>query len=136
MLALNLQTMDKANKNEPFGKRLRRLRKERGLTQQDLADRAGLSTLGMLETRKGLPNCKTAVSLAEALEVDIDKLLGIEKPIPQALISFLESPSGKNANDEEREYLVHHVPMRCGPTEETYWVALQMLRTMENNKKP
>jgi transcriptional regulator with XRE-family HTH domain len=55
-----------------FGKRLKELRESAGLSQQDLATRAGLSVGGLagLEQGRREPNWTTVLSLASALEVD------------------------------------------------------------------
>lgn len=60
------------------GSRLRRLREERGLTQTDLADRAGVSRqlVGALEAGRHLPRVDAALGLASALGVDVALLFG------------------------------------------------------------
>lgn len=57
---------------EPFGVRLRRLRKERGLSQQQLAEAAGinLAFVSRLETGSRFPSHETNVALAHALGVE------------------------------------------------------------------
>src|SRR5215510_4770612 len=56
---------------EWFAGRLRELREQAGLTQKDLADRAGVSkaTVADLEQGRYAPSWPTVVSLAEALGV-------------------------------------------------------------------
>lgn len=72
-----------------FGARLRELRKNAGLTQQKLANKAGisLSTLTSLEQgREGEPTWKTVRLLAKALGVSVaefetpDEPTGVEPP--------------------------------------------------------
>jgi transcriptional regulator with XRE-family HTH domain len=60
-----------------FGKRLRALREERGLTQRQLAERldAEVPQISRYETGAYLPNAETLVSLATVLHVDLDELL-------------------------------------------------------------
>ena len=56
----------------PFGERLRRLRVAAGLSQEALAERAGLSTqaIGALETgKRRRPYPHTVAALAEALDL-------------------------------------------------------------------
>lgn len=61
----------RAQKN--FGKTLRRLRDERGLTQEDLADLLRKDRAYISQLERGVKNVtlRTMVLIAEALEVDI-----------------------------------------------------------------
>ena len=61
-----------------FGARLRVLRLAAGLSQQDLAVRAGCSRgyVGHLEQGRSLPHRKTIYALARALGADVRELLG------------------------------------------------------------
>ena len=61
-----------------IGDKIRRLRKERGLTQSDLADRSGVSfgAIQNLEAGKRTPRADTIEMLAQALDVSPNKLLG------------------------------------------------------------
>jgi len=60
-----------------FAERLRALRAERGVTQQVLANRAGLSrvSIARIETGEQLPRYRTLVALAGALGLPLDRLL-------------------------------------------------------------
>lgn len=60
-----------------FGKRLRALREERGLTQRELAQRldAEVPQISRYETGAYLPNAETLVTMARVLHVDLDELL-------------------------------------------------------------
>ena len=64
--------------------RLRGIRKERGLTQKDLAQKAGLrqATLSHIERGFAAPRADKLVALCRALDVSADYLLGLtdEKP--------------------------------------------------------
>jgi transcriptional regulator with XRE-family HTH domain len=55
-----------------FGQRLRALREDRRLTQQELGDKAGLSYkyLGSVERGSENPSLRVILKLAEALEVE------------------------------------------------------------------
>ena len=57
--------------------RLRQLREERGLSQEQLADRAGChrTYVGMLERRQGNPSLAVVAALADALGVTVGELL-------------------------------------------------------------
>lgn len=58
------------------------LRKRMGLSQQELADKIGLtrSTIGMYETAKREPDFETTEILADFFNVNMDTLLGKTKP--------------------------------------------------------
>src|SRR5205814_414078 len=60
---------------EWFAGRLRQLREANGLTQQELASKAGLKLGGIqnLESGRRLPGWKTALALAEALGVSVEE---------------------------------------------------------------
>lgn len=61
-----------------FGDRLRKLREERGLTQRQLAERIDVRfpQISRYETGIFMPNAETLVTLADALDVNVDTLLG------------------------------------------------------------
>ena len=61
-----------------IGDRLKTLRIRRALTQQELADRAGVSSnaLNRIELNKAEPHMSTLRKLAKALDVDPTELLG------------------------------------------------------------
>src|SRR5687767_14883788 len=56
-----------------FAKRLKELREAAGLTQAELADRAGLHQFGVAKLEQGLrePGWATALSLAKALGISV-----------------------------------------------------------------
>lgn len=57
---------------------LKRLRLQRGLTQKALAQRAGFSTVWIIQMEKGRvdPSLSTLRKLAKALKVTVGKLVG------------------------------------------------------------
>lgn len=61
-----------------FGEYLSRIRTEKGLSQQDLADALGMTqaAVSQLESGKRIATPKTVKRLAEALQVDIEELAG------------------------------------------------------------
>lgn len=61
-----------------LGKRLRDLRKEKNLTQQELADKVGVSkaSISCYETGKKKPTYERLTELAFVLEVDVEYFLG------------------------------------------------------------
>lgn len=62
--------------HERFSQFLRRKRRERGLSQEDLADSAGISPnyLAKLETEKREPGLKVLVRLADALDISQEEM--------------------------------------------------------------
>lgn len=63
------------------GKLIAELRKEKGLTQQQLADMLNLSnkTISKWESGKGSPDISNLPMLADVLEVSVDELLRGER---------------------------------------------------------
>lgn len=59
-----------------FGKRLAELRRKRGISQEVLADRAGLHAVAItyIETGKRLPKLNTLYKLAVGLNVKVEEL--------------------------------------------------------------
>ncbi len=64
-----------------FGERLRQFRKERNLTQKQLADLIGVknSVISFYEVGERTPSLEVLVKLAKVLHMSTDALLGIEK---------------------------------------------------------
>lgn len=64
-----------------FGERLRELRKQKNLTQRQLADLIGVknSIISFYEVGDRIPSPEVIIKLASALHVSADYLLGIEK---------------------------------------------------------
>ena len=69
-----------------IGKRLKELRIQKGLSQQDLGDAIGVTKVSICGYENGtrLPNLEKLVSLAEELETTTDYLLGREIKIVEA----------------------------------------------------
>ena len=65
-----------------FGERLQNLRKARGLTQVQLAEAAESTqrAVSYYETEAGFPPAPAVISLAKALNVTTDELLGLKPP--------------------------------------------------------
>jgi transcriptional regulator with XRE-family HTH domain len=60
-----------------FGKRLRALREERGLTQRHVAERIGVHVpqISRYEAGGSMPNAETLIELSGVLEVGLDELV-------------------------------------------------------------
>jgi transcriptional regulator with XRE-family HTH domain len=59
-----------------FAARLKRLRKERGISQEDFAHKAGLHRVGYgwIEQQRRTPNLATLVKIAEGFEISLSEL--------------------------------------------------------------
>ena len=65
-----------------LSKRVKELRKQKGWSQQKLAEKADLAFNTITKIEQGLaehPNLKTLVKLADVLEVGLDELVGRKK---------------------------------------------------------
>lgn len=64
-----------------FGERLRKLRKERNLTQRGLASLIGVknSVISFYEVGDRTPSLEVLIKLSKALHISTDVLLGLEK---------------------------------------------------------
>ena len=63
--------------------RLKQLRKERGISQEDFAHKAGLHRVGYgwIEQCKRIPNLATLVKIANAFDVSLAELFaGVDRP--------------------------------------------------------
>jgi transcriptional regulator with XRE-family HTH domain len=71
---------------EGFGPRLARLRQSRGLTQEELGERVGLSNrmIAYYEREEAEPPGPQLPALAQALRVSTDELLGVKR-LPEVL---------------------------------------------------
>ena len=68
-----------------FSQRLRLLRTQRGLTQQQLAQALGVSksSVNMYERGEREPGLETLAAMADLFEVDLDELTGRTQPPPE-----------------------------------------------------
>jgi transcriptional regulator with XRE-family HTH domain len=65
-----------------LGKRVKEYRRQKGLTQQKLAEKTGLSFNTITKIEQGIgdsPTLKTLLKLSEALEIGLDELVGIKR---------------------------------------------------------
>jgi transcriptional regulator with XRE-family HTH domain len=89
---------DMESQKKLLGRRIRELRKARGFTQEQLAERTDLdyTSIGALERGVFNPSLNTAGKLADALGISIQQLITI--------------PNGKPAT--EKEVRLHHIAER------------------------
>lgn len=86
-----------------IGKALRKARESSGLTQEDAADRAGISAefYARMERGRTLPSVPTLVRLAEALGVSADELLG--RPAERRAGAAAVATPARGVEDESPE---------------------------------
>jgi len=61
---------------EKLGDRVRELRREKGLTQRDLAKMTGITSIGKIEVNEGTVSLKNLEKLANFFNCSTDYLLG------------------------------------------------------------
>ena len=98
-----------------FGERLRQVRASRGITQEELADRADIARtmVGRYETTEQLPAIDTLVRIADALDTSTDCLLG-RTPIVDADIDKTDNKPKNPLNKMPKSYaelseLIRHI---------------------------
>ena len=82
---------------ETFGQRFSRLRKQRGLTQEELGEKVGLSgqAVSKWENDASMPDVSLLVDLSDILGVSLDELLGKEEPVTRVV------PEGERRNIDD-----------------------------------
>ena len=96
-----------------LGKNIRKYRKQRGLTQEQLAETVSISAVFMsqIENAKGKPSLETTVNIANALNVGIDVLIGskiqnseisqyIAAPLTNEQLNIISFAFNKRSGDE------------------------------------
>ena len=90
-----------------FGKKVKRLRKLKGLTQKDLCDITGINRYTLIKYEKldeAPPSMETIISLCKALEISADYLLGlkdVDKDTVRREMQILSDAS--NRTEQERD---------------------------------
>ncbi len=101
-----------------LGERLRDLRERAGLSQRELAQRAGIapSTLSEIESGAYIPNLRVTVALAEALGVPLESLLRPQPSSLQAILRTIETPANVGALQQwaERCYRYAQIEQLAG----------------------
>jgi transcriptional regulator with XRE-family HTH domain len=99
----------KAATEETFGQRLAQLRKDRGFTQVELAERVGMiqALISDYERSKLRPYADIVARFAEVLEVSADELLGLDKsvkktkPVNRRFMRRLQALDGLPKRDQD-----------------------------------
>ncbi|MBR3772562.1 MAG: helix-turn-helix transcriptional regulator [Clostridium sp.] len=97
-----------------FAGRLRKLRKEQGYTQQQLANLLGVtkSAISMYENREREPELSMIQKIATILNVDMDELAGNSTPTETISLSPFQNMekliarNGKLLTEDERNRLI------------------------------
>ena len=108
-----------------IGIRIRRIRKEKGLTQQKLAELSGQEPSNISHIERGATklSLQTIVNIANALEVTVDELLC--DSLAADSISFEKSASGILPDCTHRERIIITESMR---------VLKELLRNTDNKE--
>lgn len=87
-----------------FGERVKKLRKSKGLTQQELADKINVTKVSICCYEKGTrtPNLETFIDLVEKLDTTPDYLLGRDAKV----IAESEEPYSMTFKQEEIDFIV------------------------------
>ena len=72
-----------ANLKEKFGKKIKKLRAEKGITQEELAQKVGISVdfLSLIERGKNAPSFENLEKIAKALSVEPKELFSFKKNV-------------------------------------------------------
>lgn len=90
-----------------FTQNLKRLRESHGLTRQELADMAGISSaaIGYYETGKREPQASTLIAIATALHVSVDDLLGYHVDDFDKAATLFHEATGETATLKMGKYI-------------------------------
>lgn len=91
-----------------IGKRLRQLRRERGLTGRDIANAVGIgqSTISQIETYRQLPNIQTLDAICQALGITLADFFAVDsrEEIPQDIRKLCDK--ARYLKPEQRDALI------------------------------
>jgi len=106
-----------ANIKEILAKNLKKNRRRLGITQPELAERAGLSThyLGMVEIARNFPSADVIERLASALEIKSNELFSISDQ-PEIAMEQLQQAILDNLSLEIETALEKAIEKRSGTT--------------------
>lgn len=108
-----------------LGHQIQRLRKARGMSQDDLARAAGASRniIGRYERGESQPSAELAARLAAALDVTVGELLGLEvpteRPDPEAT-ARIEAIAGLDPDTRQTVYRVIDAIVRDASARKAY----------------
>ena len=104
-----------ANIREVLAKNLKENRRKLGITQPELAERAGLSTnyLAMIEIAQKFPSADVLDRLATALEIDSYELFSVAVS-PERAIEQMQQKILENLDHAIEQALDKAIAKRCG----------------------
>lgn len=121
--------LDVARQTSTIGRTIKRYRDLRGLSQDELARRAGVSSVAMIESgKRETPGVDTVAKIAAALGVTVEQLVHDEAEMPAALREFLASPSAVDVTSDELEALRAASFGGRNPIAASYFLVLQAYR--------
>ena len=101
---------------EKIGRFLAELRKEQGMTQQQLADAIGVSnkTISKWECGKGMPELSSIIPLCQTLHINVNELLsgerlpedGYSKKAEENMMSLIQETENTKRNSNSRMILI------------------------------
>lgn len=94
-----------------FGERLKKLRKERGLTQSQVANDLGIAQPTIYKYEKGLRNAPMSVlqKFANYFEMSITELIGVPTPSINDESEWIEEIKSYNLSKNEIDELMNYV---------------------------
>jgi len=104
-----------ANIREVLAKNLKENRRKLGITQPELAERAGLSTnyLAMIEIAQKFPSADVLDRLATALEINSNELFSVAVS-PERAIEEMQQKILENLDHAIEQALDKAIAKRCG----------------------
>ncbi len=99
-----------------FGDNLKRIRRDRGLTQSELADKCGIryGHISKIERNIGDPKISTLYKLMNALDVSSEALLMDEDKISLDGLAAIIAERIKGIPDDKKEHIIDVVDNYCG----------------------
>jgi len=118
--------------NNQIGRRLRDLRRKRGLTQNSLAEMAGIdyTYVGKIERGEQLPSLKILIKFAECLSLPLDRFF-VDEPTLR-LASLIPAPVYKSA---ERENLWELLSLLGEAADEDISLLTEILRVLKKHRE-
>lgn len=90
-----------------IGKKIKSLRNNAGLTQEQLAEKCDISTsyLGHIERGTRRLSLETAVKIADTLNIGTDELILDNKTPDTTIAPYVDSVIGKKSKQKQNEFL-------------------------------
>lgn len=95
-----------------LGNRIKNLRKSKGITQEKLAEviNMDITSLSKIETGRNYPLAETVEKIAEALDIDIDKLFSFKENFSKNdYLDGIEKNIGFIKNNDEKLKILYEI---------------------------